>query len=334
MAAGEPFFDAGGAQHDLRQQIGDRLLIRADIVAADVAALFPGGGAANLDVSFWRALADRLIRLLAYSIREGRIASDGTLADLDGVLINRDLSIENLFAVAYVAERAALDDLALDEGIGSTTEAWPLAAQLVRRASFDGLGAYLARSHFSPRSTAITDRVTTLYTRALFDAALAKEVERASRFGHALSLILFDIDHLSAINTQYGQAVGDKILERMGVLVGSCFRRYDWTARYSDDSVAALLPETDAGPATELAERVRTTLENRLAFVDHASDRSVPVRVSAAIVNLDVNAGDLIDPQRLVADAESALARAMRNGGGRLERVDGHSGREPAPAAS
>ena len=334
MAAGEPLFDAGGAQRDLRQQVGDRLLKRADIVAADVAALFPDG-ASNSDVSFWRGLARQLIRLLACSIREGRIASDGTLlADLDGVLINRDLSIEKLFAVAYVAERAALDDLALDERIGSTTEAWPLAAQLVRRASFDGLAAYLARSHFSPRTAAITDRLTTLCTRALFDAALAKELERASRFGHALSLILFDVDHLSAINTQYGQAVGDKILERMGILVGSYFRRYDWTARYSDDSVAALLPETAAGEATELAEQVRTTLEHRLAFVDYASDRSVPVRVSAAIVNLDVTAGDVIDPQRLAADAESALARATRNGGGRRERVDGHSGREPAPAAS
>jgi GGDEF domain-containing protein len=42
------------------------------------------------------------------------------------------------------------------------------------------------------------------YTRPLFEAVLAKEVLRAGRFGYPMSLILFDVDHLSAINRNHG----------------------------------------------------------------------------------------------------------------------------------
>jgi len=84
------------------------------------------------------------------------------------------------------------------------------APRLVRLAR-----AYVERTQLEPRGAAIIDKLTTLYTRALFDAVLAKEVERAARFGHPISLILFDVDHLSEINQEHGYGVGDKILERL-----------------------------------------------------------------------------------------------------------------------
>ena len=96
----------------------------------------------------------------------------------------RALSTEQLFSVAYLAERTALDELALDESIGATSEPWPLVAQLVRRASFDLLAAYTERAQLEPSGAAIIDTLTTLHTRPLFDAVLAKEVDRAGRFGY------------------------------------------------------------------------------------------------------------------------------------------------------
>jgi GGDEF domain-containing protein len=43
-------------------------------------------------------------------------------------------------------------------------------------------------------------------------------------------------------------------------------------ARHSEDSIAVLLTRTDAEHATELAERVRATVEERLGFIDHRND--------------------------------------------------------------
>jgi diguanylate cyclase (GGDEF)-like protein len=198
-------------------------------------------------------------------------------------------------------------------------------AQLVRRASFDLLGAYTQRAQLEPDDVTITDRLTTLYTRPLFEAVLAKEVQRAGRFGYPLSLILFDVDHLAEINHDHGYGVGDRILERVGILIRTYFRQHDWVARHSTDSIAVLLPNTDADNATELAERVVSTVETRLTTVDHRTDRPVPVTLSAAVVNVLVKVGDMIDPERFLADAEAAMARARQQGRNRVERIDGLS---------
>ena len=154
---------------------------------------------------------------------------------------------------------------------------------------------------------------------------LAKEVVRAARFGYPMSLILFDVDHLSAINKDHGYGVGDKILERLAILIRSYFRQHDWVARLSDDSIVVLLPNTEADNAAELAERVVGTVETRLTTIDHRTDKPVTVTLSAAVVNVSVEVGDVIDPERFLADAEAGVERAKQQGRNRVERMDGLS---------
>src|SRR5439155_1767261 len=107
-------------------------------------------------------------------------------------------------------------------------------------------------------------------------------LDMAVRDGQSVSLILFDVDHLSTINQEHGYGVGDRILERLGILIRQYFRQYDWVARHSEDSIAVLLSGTDAAHASELAERVRATVEERLGFTDHRNDRPVVVTLSVA----------------------------------------------------
>jgi PleD family two-component response regulator len=95
-----------------------------------------------------------------------------------------------------------------------------------------------------------------------------------------------------------------------------------------------LLSRTDPDHASELAERVRRTVEERLGFVDHLTDSPVTITVTVAIINLAIGVGDVIDSERLMADAEAAIERAKRQGRNRVERVDGYSGAEPSRSAS
>ena len=318
---------SGHIQDDLRQQTSSVLLERIDVVTADTVAIFPYSGADTLDTDYCHRLGLLLTQLLATAVRDGRLdARGGFVADLHRIVLERSLSTERLFTFAYLTERTTLDELALNDTIGATSEAWPLVAQLVRRASFDLLAAYTERAQLEPSETAIIDKLTTLHTRPLFDAVLAKELERAGRYGYPISLILFDVDHLSSINQDHGYGVGDKILERLGILIRQYFRQHDWVARHSEDSIAVLLSSTDAEHASSLAERVRATVAERLGFTDHRSDRTVPVTLSAAVINLQVAVGDVIDPERLLADAEAAVERAKQQGRNRVERVDGYSG--------
>ena len=314
-------------QDVLRQRASAILLDRVNAVTASTVAVLPYAGVEPLDRDYCDRLGLLLTQLLTIAVRTGRLdARGGFVADLHRVVVERSLPTDQLFTFAFLTERTALAELALDDSIGATSEAWSLVAQLVRRASFDLLAAFTERTQLEPGGTAIVDKLTTLHTGPLFDAVLAKEVERASRFGSSISLILFDVDRLSAINEEQGYGVGDKILERLGILIRQYFRQHDWVARYSEDSIVVLLSRTDAEHASALAERVRATVEDRLGFTDHRSDRAVAVTLSAAVINVQIAIGDVVDPARLLSDAEAAVDRAKQRGRNRVERVDGYSG--------
>jgi len=318
---------AASLPDDLRQRISLVLIERIDLVTADTVALFPYSGSESLDPKYCVRVGRLLVELLAATVRDGGLdPRSGLVAELHRSSLERALSIGRLFTLAYLTERTVLDEIALDEAIGATSEPWPLVAQLVRRASFDLLAAYTERARLEPSQGAIVDALTTLYTKPVFDAVLAKELERAGRFGYAVSLILFDVDRLSAINEEHGYGVGDMVLERLGILIRQYFRHHDWVARHEEDAIAVLLTRTDADDAYGLAERVRATVAERLGFTDHRTDLQVPVTISAAVINVDVAVSDVIDAERLTADAEAAVERAKRRGRNGVERVDGYAG--------
>jgi diguanylate cyclase (GGDEF)-like protein len=327
MEGGSSYADVSDIQADLRQEVSEVILHRAGLLVWDTVAIFPFSGAEVLEPEYCNRIGNLLVQMLALGVREGRVdPRGGFVADLHRMALERSLPVERLFTFVYLLERTVLDELALSDKIGATSEPWPLAAQLVRRASFDLLAGYTERSQLDPSHTAITDKLTTLYTRPMFDAVLAKELERAARFTGPLSLILFDVDRLSSINKQHGYGVGDKVLERLGILMRQYFRQHDWVARYAEDAIAVLLTRTEAEHATELAERVRATVEERLGFTDHRTERAVPVTVSAAVMNIQVASGGTVDTERLMADAESAVERAKQQGRNRVERVDAYTG--------
>jgi len=327
-------FDAMFGEHDgsrvhtdLRQRVAATLIEQADVITGDSVAIFPYSGSEELDIAYCQRIGRLLTQLISFAVRDGRIdARGGLIGDLYRVAVERSLSVERLFALAYLTERTAVDELALNDTIGAMSEPWPIVAQLVRRASFDLLAAFTVRSQLEPTGSTVVDRLTTLYSRVTFDAVLAKEVDRAGRFGQPLSSILFDVDRLSAINEDFGYGVGDKVLERLGILMRTYFRQHDWVARHSEDAMVVLLTHTAAGQAIELAERVRHTVETRLWFTDHRTERQVPVTVSAAVVTVPVSPGDVIDPERLMAIGEVAVERAKRDGRNRVETVDGSPG--------
>jgi diguanylate cyclase (GGDEF)-like protein len=194
---------------------------------------------------------------------------------------------------------------------------------LVRRASYDLLGAYTERTQLEPGGSAMVDPLTGLFTRALLDAVLAKEAARAGRFGYSISLILFAVDGFPQITQTHGNDIGDQVLERLSFLIRKYFRGHDWVARHLEDSFAVLLPLTDSDTATALAESVRDTVEKRLKFNDGRTEQTVPVTVSAAVVSVIPETGEAIDPEHFLGEAEVAMQRAKQQGGNRVARING-----------
>jgi len=102
-----------------------------------------------------------------------------------------------------------------------------------------------------------TDSLTGIYVRGKFDQELSKWIELANRYGHPLSIIMFDIDDLKKVNDRLGHLAGDRIISTLASLVRRVLRKTDIFARWGGDEFVILLPNTEKDQAYELAERIR-----------------------------------------------------------------------------
>lgn len=313
-----------GIDFDLRRHVTSHLTERGDVIVADTVATFPlTSGSRRMDADYCSRLGNLIVRLLGEAVIEGRLdARDSGVSELAAIVGEREMSPEQLFMFVHIAMDTAIDELSLDQRVGANTEPWPQAAQVVRRAAFDLLAAFTARSVYMPLRSSIEDSLTTLHTRPVLDAVLPKECCRAERFEHWLSMMLIDVDNLSGINRAHGYGVGDRILERMGILLRAYFRQHDWVVRYAEDTIAVLLPETTPSDARTLAERTRAMVEDRLTFRDYRTDQRAVVTVSVAVTSARALEGEPIDHVRFQGEAEAALERAKVSGRNRVEQVE------------
>lgn len=319
MSAHEIVLDA-----ELRQHVAERMRERRDVIVADTVATFPvTADSRRLDANYCVRLGNVTTRLLADAIVDGRLDARGSgISELAGLVTDREVSPDQLFTFVHIVMNTTIDELSLDDRVGVNTEPWPQTAQIVRRAAFDLLGAWTTRLMYMPQHGAIEDSLTTLHTRPVLDAVLPKECCRAERFEHWLTLMLIDIDSLSAINKAHGYGVGDRILERMGILLRAYFRQHDWVVRYGEDTIAVLLPETDPKDAMTLAERTRIMVEDRLTFRDYRTEQRAVVTVSVAVTSARALEGEPIDHDKFSAEAEAALERAKVGGRNRVEHIE------------
>jgi diguanylate cyclase (GGDEF)-like protein len=315
----------------LRHHVATSLEERAVAIINDAIAVFPFAGTESGGPGSHNRLAALILQSLAAAARQGELdPRSEPVGDLRHAAESSDVGVRQLFELVYVIERAALEKLALDASFGAAAEPWRAVAQIVRRSSFDLLAAYSDRLNREPGRDALLDTLTTLHTRAVVVAATEKEIQRAERYGHPFALILVDVDRMAGINAMHGYGSGDRVLERLGILMRNYFREQDWVGRFFGDGFAVLLPETGREHAAHLAERVRTTVEGRIALHDYHSDEQVAVTVSAAVVFVET-VDRTVRAEQLFDEAQLALKRAKDAGRNRLEKVDLAFPRASAP---
>ena len=106
------------------------------------------------------------------------------------------------------------------------------------------------------------DRLTGLYNRRYFEGEIKRMWNGAVDSGRPLSLVFIDLDHFKRINDTRGHRAGDKALQAGAGLIRSVCRRDDLVARYGGEEFVLLLPNTEAGEAAALAERMREAVRH------------------------------------------------------------------------
>ena len=155
--------------------------------------------------------------------------------------------------------------------------------------------------HEAIHNMAIQDGMTGIHNKRFFMEFLEREIAVASRHGHPLTLVMFDVDHFKSFNDTYGHLTGDQVLRLVAIALKQNVKGQDVAARYGGEEFVVLLPETGSAGARLLAERVLRRVHNA-AFGE--ADTPIPITVSIGLATF---------PDERAADADALLRLADRN---------------------
>lgn len=171
------------------------------------------------------------------------------------------------------------------------------------------LARTLTALHTQVAEQAVTDPLTGLWNRRRMNQLLEREVDRAIRFGHQLSMLILDIDDFKQINDAYGHPKGDAVLETVADVVRQTTRSIDVGARYGGDELALVLLETETDGALVLAERLRNNIGDARFEIEDGDPISLTTSIGVATLP---DAAQTVED--LIEAADQALLAAKREG--------------------
>jgi diguanylate cyclase (GGDEF)-like protein/PAS domain S-box-containing protein len=157
---------------------------------------------------------------------------------------------------------------------------------------------------------ATTDPLTGICNRRKFTETATVELERARRYGHALSIVILDVDHFKSVNDNHGHDFGDAALRQLAQILTASIRDIDLAARIGGEEFTLLLPETDAAAAHAVCERLRGDVANQPVV---CQNKSQTITVSLGVVTWYPGIGQK-SLDTLMSTADSALYQAKHAG--------------------
>lgn len=167
-----------------------------------------------------------------------------------------------------------------------------------------------------------TDALTRLANRRRMTEAIASELVRFGRYGHAFSVILIDIDHFKSVNDRFGHGVGDQALVALAARATQVLRDVDMLGRWGGEEFIVVMPETD----------YLQTLEKAGALCAHVAATPLVHELSISISCGVASVMDGDNADTLLQRADQALYAAKRNGRNRAEGLCAPTSAPPTSA--
>lgn len=157
-------------------------------------------------------------------------------------------------------------------------------------------------------SLAMTDQLTGLANRTMFNQRFDEYLSLAKRENFHLALMLLDLDKFKPVNDTYGHQAGDQLLHKVSEIFKDCIRETDLVARLGGDEFAIILINADKlhGVAS-LAKRVISQIEKPFDIMGHQ------IRIGTSI-GVAFFPDDDTEKEDLIRKADIALYSAKESG--------------------
>ena len=260
-------------------------------------------------VTYEATMADALQRLRGETF-DAALVELHMAGDPDGAALAELKTYAPLLPIVLLCTHAnraqALD--ALTRGAQDYVEEGDRTGELLARSILYAIERVHAAEQLS--FLARYDALTGLANRTTFRDRLAQALARSDRSQQPGALLIVDLDSFKAINDTQGHDVGDALLKHVGIQLRRFVRPYDVVARLGGDEFAILLEDVaEARDAGRMAERILEAIAE--PFV--VGDIEVYSTASLGAVVFPFDGGD---PPSLMRNADFAMYRAKRQGGG------------------
>lgn len=169
------------------------------------------------------------------------------------------------------------------------------------------------------RRDALTDGLTGIANRKLFDERLREQAAAAMEAGTGLTIALADIDHFKQFNDQYGHDIGDEVLKLVARHLREQIKGRDTAARFGGEEFALILPETHLADGAKLADGIRARLAGHQLTNRTTQQRYGRITLSAGVAAYRY--GEPLD--QLIRRVDAALYEAKGGGRNRVVSEDG-----------
>lgn len=160
----------------------------------------------------------------------------------------------------------------------------------------------------------LTDALTGLANRRMFDETLRMRLEEA-RAQHAdLCLLMVDVDHFKRFNDTWGHHTGDQILRFLASTMQAHARGDQLVARFGGEEFAMIVPRMSLIAANAIAESLRGAIQAKRLRRRSTNEDLGQVTVSIGIAKLQ----GADTPQGLIERADACLYGSKRNGRNRV----------------
>lgn len=164
---------------------------------------------------------------------------------------------------------------------------------------------------------ATIDGGTQIFNKKYLLESLDREFRFSRNYNKDFSIIYYDLDHFTAVNTNYGHNAGDDVLREGAAIVKKTIRKDDIFGRFGGEEFVILLPDTAIKLASELGERVRKSMEDYIFKLTYADDKGGQHKANHK-QTVSVGVSQLNDsmptPKDLLEDADKKLYHSKQTG--------------------
>lgn len=164
------------------------------------------------------------------------------------------------------------------------------------------------------RAEAMTDSLTGLANRKLFDETLRARLRESQTEKTPLCLLLCDIDHFKRFNDTWGHQTGDQIIRFVATTLQRFAPPGGLAARYGGEEFALVIPRMGLGASRELSERIRQMIESKTLVRKSTGEDLGRITVSSGIALASAEE----TPTSLIERADACLYVSKRSGRNRV----------------